>query len=181
MHLLSVNVAALRLLCSLVSSVSWGLPTDKEQSIHISADQAMRDEKTGLTTYTGSVEFVQGTLRITADKISIYQQSEGAGKIVAKANPARLQQKPQIDKELMHAHAQTIEYFEEQDRIHLENDAQIEQGGSKVTGKTIDYFISKELVKAESDASQENSRVNVVIPPSMIDKKEDENGAADSK
>lgn len=92
-----------------------------------------------------------------------------------------MQQKPEIDKELMHAHAQTIEYYEKEDRVHLQTNAQIEQGGSKVTGKTIDYFISKELVKAESDASQENSRVNVVIPPSMIDKEEDENGAADSK
>jgi lipopolysaccharide export system protein LptA len=183
MHLFRAKIAALGLLCSLASAASLGLPSDKEQAIHISADQATRDEKAGLTTYTGSVEFVQGTLRITADKITIYQELEGAGKIVAIGKPARLQQKPEIDKELMHAHAQTIEYHEKEDRIHLQTNAQIEQGGSKVTGKTIDYFISKELVKADSDASQESSRVNVIIPPSMIDRKEDkeEHGAADSK
>lgn len=181
MHLLRANIAALGLLCSLASPASLGLPTDREQAIHISADQATRDEKAGLTTYTGNVEFVQGTLRITADKITIYQQQEGAGKIVAIGKPARLQQKPEIDKELMRAHADTIEYYEEEDRVHLQTNAQIEQGGSRVTGKTIDYFIAKELVKADSDASQKNSRVNIVIPPSMIDKKEDEHGAADGK
>jgi lipopolysaccharide export system protein LptA len=181
MQRLRTNIVAMGLLCSLASPVSLGLPTDKEQAINISADQATRDEKTGLTTYTGSVEFVQGTLRITADKITIYQQREGAGKIVATGEPAHLQQKPEIHKELMRAQANTIEYYEEEDRVHLRTNAQIEQEGSRVTGKTIDYFISEELVKAGSDASQENSRVNVVIPPSMIDKKEDEHGPTYSK
>lgn len=181
MYLLRAKLAALTLLCSLASPASLGLPSDREQAIHISADQAIRDEKAGLTTYTGSVEFVQGTLRITADKITIYQQREGAGKVIATGKPARLQQRPEIDKELMHAHADTIEYYEKEDRVHLQTNAQIEQGGSKVTGKTIDYFISKELVKADSDANQENSRVVVVLPPNMIVKEENENGAADGK
>ena len=41
-----------------------GLPDDRDQPIHITADQALRDEKQGKTVYSGNVHMTQGSLKI---------------------------------------------------------------------------------------------------------------------
>jgi len=178
MFLLRPSFALLVILSIAVPS-ALALPNDREQAIHITADQAMRDEKKGLTTYSGNVVFTQGSLKINADTITIFQTEDGHDKVIAKGKPARLQQRQELGEELMKANADTIEYFRDEDRIHLQPNAKIEQDGSIVSGKTIDYYITEQLVKVGSDQSQENSRVQVVIPPSAIEKNEDKSG--DSK
>lgn len=153
------------LLCALFAPTTFSLPEDRTQAIVINADQALRDEKQGLTVYSGNVELEQGTLRISADRITIFRIVEDGDKIVAEGRPARMQQLPNAGEELMRANAGVIEYYKAEDRVHLKQDAHIEQGGSIVTGQTIEYFISEQLVKAKSDEAQVDSRVHVVIPP----------------
>ena len=53
-------------LLALFTTLALGLPSDREQPIHISADKALRDEKKGITVYQGNVEMNQGSLRIEA-------------------------------------------------------------------------------------------------------------------
>ena len=168
-------------LCLLLSQSALGLPDDREQAILISADKAMRDEKKGLTVYSGNVILDQGSLHISADKITVFRINAEGDRIVARGQPALVQQKPSEDEELMRAHAEVIEYYKDEDRLRLQTNAQIEQGGSTVKGNIIDYFISLQLVKAGSDKSREDSRVMVVIPASKIAKSEGESGKADSK
>ena len=159
----------------------FSLPDDREQPIRITADQALRNEKEGFTVYTGNVEMVQGTLHITANKITIYRIVEEADKIVAKGRPAHLQQQPELEKGLVNAHAEIIEYYKDEARVHLKQNARIEQDGSQVTGDTIDYYVNEQLVKAGSNRSKEDSRVVVVIPAQAIQKSEDSSGTTDSK
>jgi lipopolysaccharide export system protein LptA len=154
------------LLCTLLAPAALSLPEDRTQAIVINADQALRDEKQGLTVYSGNVQLDQGTLHIAADRITIYRIVEDGDKIVAEGKPARMQQIPNVGEELMHAKAGKIEYYKAEERVLLKQDAQIEQGGSIVTGQTIEYFVSEQLVKAKSDEAQVDNRVHVVIPPS---------------
>ncbi len=171
----------LAFLCGLATQLVCALPEDRAQAIHITADQALRDEKRGLTIYRGNVQLDQGSLRIFADRITIFRIVEDGDKIVAVGKPARLQQQLNVGEELMRAQAGIIEYYKNEDRVHLKDGAHLEQGGSTVTGETIDYFISQQLVKASSDEDRENSRVEVVIPANMLEKKKDTSGNTDSK
>ena len=155
------------LFCTLIAPVAFSLPEDRTQAIVINADQALRDEKQGLTIYSGNVQLDQGSLHISADRITIYRIVEDGDKIVAEGQPARLSQLPNVGDELMHANAGVIEYYKVEERVHLEQDAHIEQGGSIVTGQTIDYFITEQLVKAKSNATEVDGRVQVVIPPNV--------------
>lgn len=148
------------------------LQEDKEQPIHITTDEALRDEKTGMTVYQGNVEMVQGTIKIYADRITFYHEENEAQRIVAEGSPARMQQQPEPDAPLMHAHGNTIEYFRSEDRVQLRDNAQVEQDGSLVRGDLIDYFIDQQLVKAASKQSDTNSRVKVVIPPHKLEEEE---------
>ncbi|MDJ0877000.1 MAG: lipopolysaccharide transport periplasmic protein LptA [Halieaceae bacterium] len=148
------------------------LPDDTEQPIHITTDEALRDEKTGRTVYQGNVELVQGTIKITADRITFYQTENEAGRIVAEGSPARMQQQPEIDSPLMHAHGDIIEYFRSEERVQLRENAQVEQDGSTVQGDLIDYFINQQLVKAAAETSN-NSRVVVVIPAHKLEEEDE--------
>ena len=181
MSRLHPSTLALTLLLTLNSQCGNALPGDREQAIHISADKALRDEKRGLTVYSGNVVLDQGSLHISADRITVYRVEEEGDKIIAKGQPALVQQQANENEEVMRAHADVIEYYKSEDRLRLHSNAQIEQGGSTVKGQTIDYFIEQQLVKAVSDQSQKNSRVEVVIPATRLEKKEEESGAAESK
>ncbi len=160
------GLAAVTLLACLAGVPAIALETDTEQPIRITTDDALRDEKTGRTVYQGNVVMVQGTIRITADRITQYRDETGADRIIAEGSPARMQQRPEPDSPLMHAHGDIIEYFRNEERVQLRENAQVEKGdGSMVTGDKIDYFINQELVKAAADESRPNSRVTVIIPP----------------
>lgn len=159
-------LAALLLLLALPTGPIQALPDDQDQPIHISADKALRDEKQGFTIYSGNVQMEQGSMRLEADKLTIYHETEEVDRIVAEGRPAKMQQQPELDKGVVHAHADVIEFFKSEERVHLQTNARIEQEGSVVSGDSIDYFIAEELVKADSDQAVEGNRVNVVIPPS---------------
>ncbi|MDE0951383.1 MAG: lipopolysaccharide transport periplasmic protein LptA [Halioglobus sp.] len=158
-----VCTSTLSLLLYLTPAATYALPDDRDQPIHITADKAVRDEKKGLTVYSGNVKMTQGSMELESDVLTIYHPSEEVEKFVAQGNPAKMRQQPEIGKGIVHAHANIIEYFRLEDRVHLQTEARIEQDGSVVDGDTIDYFIAKELVQAQSNA---NEKVEVVIQPS---------------
>ena len=170
----------LLLLLSLPALLTQALPDDRNQPIHITADKALRDEKKGVTIYSGHVQLVQGSLELEADTLTIYHTSEDAEEIIAEGNPAKMRQQPEVDKAIVNAHANVIHYFRTEDRVLLQTDASIDQDGAVVTGNSIEYLIAKQLITAESDQTQEGNKVIVVIPPN-VQQKEGGSGATKSK
>lgn len=164
----------LALLCSLLlwTGLAQALSSDSSQPIHIIADEAIRDERTGQTIYRGNVRIVQGSLQIDAETVTMYRIVTEADKIVAEGSPAQMQQQREADGELVFAEGNVIEYYKDEERLHLLKNAQLEQDGSTVRGDSIVYFITKELVKAETDESLGGSRVEVVIPPRKVEEME---------
>lgn len=171
--------ATVLLLALLAAVTGHALPDDSEQPIRITADTAIRDEKQGMTVYSGNVHMIQGSLDIVADKITIYHATAQADKIVAEGKPAKMQQKPAVDKPLVKARAEVIEYFKNEERVHLSKDAHITQDDSSVTGDSIDYFIAEQLVKADSDKDTEGNRVKVVISPKALREEEADSGTTE--
>lgn len=156
--------------------VANALPDDRDQPIRITADTAIRDEKQGFTVYSGNVHMTQGSMDIEADKLTIFHETAQADKIVAEGKPARMQQKPAVDEPMVRAHAEIIEYYKIEERVHLRIDAHINQDGASVTGDSIDYFIAEQLVKADSDKATEGNRVQVVIPATTLREEETASG-----
>lgn len=146
----------------LASSPLWALPSDRTQAIHIESDNATRNDKTGITVYTGSVKIKQGTLRITANKVTIYTEGRVVSKIVCLGKPATYQQQPKAEDELMTASAETIEYQLSKETMVLTGDARVDQGGSEIKGPVINYDLKQELMQAGGEG-----RVQMVIPPSQ--------------
>ena len=159
--------ALLTVVISTLSAPLWALASDKEQPIHISSDSAERNEKKGITIYTGSVQMEQGTLRIDADKVVIHSVNNEISKIVATGKPAEYRQKPSPQKQMVIAKGDTIEYMLDVEKLFLINNASLRQNdGTIMTGKRIDYDIKESLVKAESSKTNtKNDRIHMVIQP----------------
>ncbi len=145
------------------------LQGDTEQAIRIVADEAIRDEKTGLTIYRGNVLMNQGSIRIEADQITIYKIELEGDKIVAEGAPAHMVQQPEPGSPLMHAWGGIIEYYRTEERLLLLKDARLEQDGSTVRGDRIDYLINEQVVRAAADGSNNERRVEIVIPPHKLE------------
>ena len=72
---------------------SHALPSDANQPIKLLADKATYSERTGVTSYTGTVVITQGTFKMTADDITVnLSQGRSINSAVATGRPATMQQ-----------------------------------------------------------------------------------------
>ena len=69
----------LHLLCAEV----FARPDDREKPIHITADTAELNDKTGISIYRGDVEMVQGTTILTGDVITIHSSDKKVNKVIS--------------------------------------------------------------------------------------------------
>jgi len=153
----------------LLPAYTYALDSDREQPIQIAADVAIRDEIAGETRYEGNVVLTQGSLKITADELTILHSTEDADRIIATGKPATLVQQPTPDQPPVNASALRIEYVRSEDLVRLLEDARIAQNGSTLSGNQIDYLVSQRTVKAAGGADGPGQgRVEVVIPPENL-------------
>ncbi len=149
------------------AATAWSLASDREQSITIHSDSAERNETKGTTTYAGNVVMQQGSMRIDASKVVIYNDKSKVTRIVAIGSPVRYQQKPSESDGLVVAEARRLEYDIRKETLHLIEQASLQQEGTSIAGDRIDYDVKESVVKAGSDAKQ-NGRVRMVIPPRSL-------------
>lgn len=145
------------------------LPGDRDQPIEISADRAELDDATGTATYFGDVRMDQGTLRVTAETLTIEtDEGDTVTRITAEGDPegepARYQQQPEPASELVQAQARTIVYFTGAERIELSGAARLRQARDEFEGERITYDLRERKVAAE--AGRDDERINFTIDPS---------------
>lgn len=165
--------SALCVLGLIPSMTAFGLQSDRSQPITIDADTAERDEIAGTTTYAGKVLMAQGSMRIEADKIIIYNRKDKVTKIVAKGKPATYQQKPSDKEGKVVATAFVLEYQIDKETLRLIDSASLKQEGTSLSGNSIEYDVRRSVVKAGSNDDQ-NERVRMVIPPKALHSEEAE-------
>ena len=163
---ISTNIALLLAFSLFGSAVSTALPNDRQQSITIKADSTIRDEKNGITTFKGDVIIEQGSLSIAAEKVIVYG-SKTISRIVATGKPAKLKQRPDINKGVVTAQSHKIEYSFTTEVIELTAKAYIHQDGTEVRGNNITYDIAKQVFKAKG--TNKEDRVKVVMQPDAIE------------
>lgn len=156
---------AVTLVCTVATA--WSLTSDREQSITIHSDTAERNEAKGTTTYAGNVVMQQGSMRIDASKVVIYNDKNKVTRIVATGTPVRYQQKPNETDGLVVAEARRLEYNIRKETLHLIEEASLQQEGTSIAGDRIEYDVKQSVVKAGSDTNQ-NGRVRMVIPPRSL-------------
>ncbi len=141
---------------------SHALPSDANQPIKLLADKATYSERTGVTSYSGNVIITQGTLRLTADDITVnLSQQRSINSAVATGRPATMQQIVTQEKGLAKGHK--IDYNAVTGIITLTGNAKLNQNGASFAGNVIRYSLKAGDVEATAGGNQ---RVELILPPS---------------
>jgi len=147
-----------------LSSQAWALRSDRQQPIDIKANRVEVDQRQQVSHYIGNVRMEQGSLKITADEVVVYMVKGQVHKIVITGNPARFEQQPENNREVVTSQADNMEYYAGEERLLLKHHAQVNQGGNLFRGDFIEYDTLTSTVKANK-AEDSQSRVHAIIQP----------------
>lgn len=154
----------------LLPTTVLSLPEDSSQPIEIQANSAERDAKTGVTTYTGNVDIHQGSIHISASTVTLKtDDNDELSTVIANGGPARYEQDITGPDDKVKAQGNRINYKVQEDVMILEQNASLEQKGSRIQGERIEYDVKSERVKASAGqpgTSDNSKRISVTIPPS---------------
>jgi lipopolysaccharide export system protein LptA len=148
------------------------LDSDRAQAVELNARHAEMNNATGIGIYTGDVVLTQGTMRLTADRMTVYTTEDGDLKrVVAEGRDATFRQLPEGQQQYVNARAPYMEYQPQAPgHILLRQGAVLTQGKNEFKGETIRYDMQKDPVIAESGKDNGN-RVHITFFP---EKKEGE-------
>lgn len=171
----AARLAALAL--GLLAARAHALPEDQQQPIHVTADAAVQENNT--VTYKGNVVVVQGTIRIAADQVLIYHDKGKLQRAVATGKPVRFQEQPDAKGGLMTGHAETVIYYNTDQRVELIQDALVDRDQSTLKGQRIEYLLPTKVLRADgATPNSQPGRVEMVLQPSK-EKEEQKPAPAD--
>jgi lipopolysaccharide export system protein LptA len=162
MHRPSLNSVFLLILLLLSTAIS-ALPEDREQPIHLEADRAQLDQKTGVSVYQGNVVISQGSMRLNADTATFYVNNGRFERLEATGKPVKLRYQPASNKPEIQGVSQQVEYNALKARVIMTSKAKITQGQDTFAGDRIEYDLDKDLVKAGGDG-----RIEFIIQPQSV-------------
>jgi lipopolysaccharide export system protein LptA len=134
------------------------------QPINIEADNAKILEKEGKSVYSGNVILVQGNTRVTADKVTVFSTDGKLSRITAEGKPVTYKQSNEPKAADITAEANTVDYFAQEKRVVLLDNAKLTQGRTVFSGNRIEYNADTEVVTAKQ-ADSGKQRVQVIIHP----------------
>lgn len=150
------------------------LSTDSEQPIEIEADFAELDDESGTTVYVGNVVVIQGSIRMTGDRLRVnFTPARDLKDAYLEGKLATFKQTP--DKaEDVNGEAIEIEYHAEDSMLFLIQKAKVTQGERLFQGHRINYDTKKSIITARSARAGEankdeipkagSDRVRIIIP-----------------
>ena len=158
-------------LLGLYSATTFARPDDRDKPIHITADTAELNDKTGISIYRGDVEMVQGTTILTGDVITIHSPEKKVNKVISIGDLATYQETT-TDGHIVYAEAEEMVYNRIENKIELFRRGKVTQQDNVFRSEHIIYFIEEELI----DAGTPKDRVNITILPDsdIFDKEEKE-------
>ena len=154
---------------TLLAWLPAGQASDRDQPIHIQADNAVVDETSGTSIYRGEVNIRQGTLKIDADEVEIITANEEVVQIIASMNEdspglAHYEQLPEDSQEMVYADARTITYLVQEEKIHLAGQASLRQVQDIFEGELLHYDLKGGIVNLNS-SSDPDDRIQMTINP----------------
>lgn len=140
---------------------------DFEQEIMIKAQRQSGDLKNKIASYLDDVIITQGTLKITADLVQVYQADRDNPTYIAKGKPAHFEQ-ILSDGTKITLQADEIIYKPSTHTITISGNALLQQAGSEVRGSKITYNTLTEQLEAESN--QDDAVTTILKPQPKVDK-----------
>jgi lipopolysaccharide export system protein LptA len=159
------NLGALLLLTASFSFAPHALESDYGQKIFVDADRQEVDIKTNRVTFYNNVIVSQGSIKITADHLSVIGTgNSGSDVMLATGKPATFYQVLDNGRPIQ-AQAEEVRYELKTRTLTLSRDAELRQEDSVISSATIQYNIEKQEMIANGG---EKGRVTTVFLPQDI-------------
>ncbi len=139
---------------------------DREKPIEIDADQVLVDDAKQISTFTGKVVLIQGTMVIRGDKVVVVQDKAGFKHGTAYGKTASFRQKREGLDEYVEGYGERIEYDTLADTVDFYVQARVKRAQDEVRGEHVTYNSKTEIFQADSkDAQGVPKRVHAVLFP----------------
>lgn len=142
---------------------------ERDEPMHLEADQVIIDDAQQIDTFTGNVRLSQGTLLIRGEKIIVVQDKDGFKHATAYGNTAEFRQKREGLDEYVEGYGERIEYDMRTETLNLHGKARLKRNLDEVSGDHITYNAKTEIFQvSSSEANSRNGppqRVRAVLQP----------------
>jgi lipopolysaccharide export system protein LptA len=164
---------------ALLASAALGERADREKEIVLLADKGVADDNRKVSVFEGNVIITQGTMRVTASKVTL-SEKENFKFYIAQGAPVTFRQKRDKVDEWIEGTAERAEFDDKTDVLKLFNRAKVKSAQNEITGEYITYDMRREVAEVTGAApgqqvpAAEKSRVKVIIVPQKEGAKKDE-------
>lgn len=142
---------------------------DREKEIVVGADKLLADDANRTSTFEGNVVVTQGTMRMTAAKVTVKEDPQRHKYYLAVGAPVTFRQKRDNVDEWVEGFAERAEFDDRNDVIKLYNRARVKSNQNEITGDYISYDMRREVTEVSGappgKAAPSSSRVKVIILP----------------
>jgi lipopolysaccharide export system protein LptA len=142
---------------------------DREKDIVVGADHFTGDDANKVLTFVGTVVVTQGTMRVTANKVTVKEDADRHKFYVANGAPVTFRQKRDKVDEWVEGFAERAEFDDRNDVLRLFTRARVKSNQNELTGDFISYDMRTEVAEvAGAPPGQKppaDSRVKVIIIP----------------
>lgn len=146
------------LLC--VANSAIARTDDSEKPIHITADTAELNDKSGISIYRGDVKMVQGTTILRGDIITVYTANDEVEKMISVGNLATYEETTD-DGDVVYAESEEMIYNSAEKKIELFRRGKITQVGNVIRSDYILYLTEEGLI----DTGTKKDRIEITIQP----------------
>jgi lipopolysaccharide export system protein LptA len=166
----TIVLPLIALAACLACDVALAERADREKEIVVGADRLIADDANRTSTFEGGVVVTQGTMRITANKVTVKEDAQRHKYYVADGAPVTFRQKRDKVDEWVEGFAERAEFDDRNDVLKLFNRAKVKSNQNEITGEFISYDMKKELAEVTgappgSAAPSGTGRVKVIILP----------------
>jgi len=142
---------------------------DREKEIVVGADKLTADDANRTSTFDGNVVVTQGTMRMTANKVTVKEDAERHKFYVANGAPVTFRQKRDNVDEWVEGFAERAEFDDRNDVLKLYSRAKVKSNQNEITGDFISYDMRREVAEVSGAPPGQkpppDSRVKVIILP----------------
>lgn len=158
--------ACLLLCCA---PVSFAERADRDKPVHLEADQVLIDDVKQISTFTGNVQMIQGTMLLRGDKLVVVQDKDGFKHGTVYGRTASFRQKRDGLDEYVEGYGERIEYDVSTETVDFYVQARVKRNLDEVRGEHITYNSKTETFQvngtSQDSESKPRQRVRAVLQP----------------
>lgn len=164
-----IHANHIAVLLVLAAPAAFAERADREKEIVVGADRLIADDANKVSTFEGSVVITQGTMRMTANKVTVKEDAERHKVYVANGAPVTFRQRRDKVDEWVEGFAERAEFDDRNDVLRLFNRARVKSNQNEITGDFISYDMKREVAEVSGappgQKAPKESRVKVIILP----------------